>query len=232
MQQNQVGCKRISANAGQVGCKNLTFVGTWDGHRRTPQMDHLVCFIAGTLALGATAGAGESNHMGIAKEIAAACNEMYVQTKTGLAPEITFFEPDGRLNIKTADAHNLLRPETVESLFYLYRLTGDKMYQDWGWKIFNAFEQHAKVEGGGYSSLRNVLHVPPGLRDKMESFFLAETIKYFFLLFDDSKTLLPLNKFVINTEAHPLRIYKFRTGGHKDSEGVVLDEFQSQPMHV
>ena len=42
-----------------------------------------------------------------------------------------------------ADSHNLQRPETVESLFYLYRLTGNKTYQDWGWRIFDAFNKWA-----------------------------------------------------------------------------------------
>ena len=41
----------------------------------------------------------------------------------------------------------------------------------------------------------------------MESFFIGETLKYLFLLFDDSRTLLPLDKFVFNTEAHPLPIF-------------------------
>merc|ERR1712228_275829 len=103
---------------------NLTFVGTYDGRSMTPQMDHLVCFLAGTLALGVSEGAGEDGHMDIAREIMASCHQMYSQTKSGLAPEIIFFEKDGNINIKPQDSHYLLRPETVESLFYLYRFTG------------------------------------------------------------------------------------------------------------
>jgi len=61
------------------------------------------------------------------------------------------------------------------------------------------------VEGGGYSSLQSV--VRGGFRDKMESFFLGETLKYFFLLFDNSKIgLIPLEHYVFNTEAHPFPI--------------------------
>merc|ERR1712190_327008 len=101
-----------------------------------------------------------------------------------------------------------------------------KIFQEWGWEIFKNFEKYAKVEGGGYSSLKSVLHDPPGMRDKMESFFLAETIKYLFLLFGDSKEQVPLDKFVINTEAHPMRIYKFPNGGHEESTGVVVDEIR------
>lgn len=40
---------------------------------------------------------------------------------------------------KTADAHSLLRPEFVESLWYMYQITGNTTYQDWGWQIFQVF---------------------------------------------------------------------------------------------
>lgn len=46
---------------------------------------------------------------------------------------------------QTADRHNLLRPETVESFFYLYRFTGDKKYQDWGWEILQSFNKYTRV---------------------------------------------------------------------------------------
>lgn len=60
------------------------------------------------------------------------CNKMYTEMATGLAPEITFFNMDNKagedLIVKEQDSHNLLRPETVESLFVMHRLTGDKKY--------------------------------------------------------------------------------------------------------
>lgn len=46
-----------------------------------------------------------------------------------------------------------------------------------------------------------------GYRDKMESFFLGETLKYFFLLFSDDFTVINLNKWIINTEAHPFPVW-------------------------
>nr|XP_020744182.1 endoplasmic reticulum mannosyl-oligosaccharide 1,2-alpha-mannosidase-like [Odocoileus virginianus texanus] len=107
-----------------------------------------------------------------------------------------------------ADRHNLLRPETVESLFYLYRLTGDRKYQDWGWEILHSFNTYTRVPSGGYSSISNVQdprHPQP--RDKMESFFLGETLKYLYLLFSDDPDLLSLDTYVFNTEAHPLPIW-------------------------
>ncbi|KAL7618476.1 hypothetical protein Lser_V15G01737 [Lactuca serriola] len=54
--------------------------------------------------------------------------------------------------IKHADRHNLLCPETLESLFVLYRITEDSKYREWGWSIFEAFEKYTKVESGGYTS--------------------------------------------------------------------------------
>jgi endoplasmic reticulum Man9GlcNAc2 1,2-alpha-mannosidase len=88
----------------------------------------------------------------------------------------------------------------------MYFLTGDSTYQDWGWKIFQSFEKYTK-QADGYSSISDVRsqeHVRP--RDKMESFFLAETLKYFYLLFDE-KNLFPFEQWIFNTEAHPLPIY-------------------------
>jgi mannosyl-oligosaccharide alpha-1,2-mannosidase len=51
--------------------------------------------------------------------------------------------------------------------------------------------------------------VPPAFRDKMESFFLSETLKYFYLLFSD-KVIIPFDKYVINTEAHLLPIFEIK----------------------
>ena len=113
-------------------------------------------------------------------------------------------------SVQDADAHNLLRPETVESLFVMHQLTKDKQYQDWGWEIFKAFEKYTKVSSGGYSSIRSVKNAAgPGWRNKMESFFTGETLKYFYLLFEDPNNFanaLPLDEWVFNTEAHPLPV--------------------------
>lgn len=104
------------------------------------------------------------------------------------------------------DAHNLLRPETLESMFYLYRFTGDKKYRDQAWQIFLAFEKHTKLPEG-YSSIHNVKDSRnPRFSDKMESFFLAETLKYLYLIFSDDPQLISLDKYVFNSEGHPLPI--------------------------
>ncbi|KAL6465303.1 hypothetical protein MHYP_G00254360 [Metynnis hypsauchen] len=189
----------------------LTFVGELSHGHFTPKMDHLVCFLPGTLALGAHHGLA-AEHMELAQQLMETCYQMYTQMETGLAPEIAHFSMQTGsiqdVDVKLADRHNLLRPETVESLFYLYRFTKDKKYQNWGWEILQSFNTYTRVETGGYTSINNVRDPKyPSPRDKMESFFLGETLKYFYLLFSDDPNLISLDKYVFNTEAHPLPIW-------------------------
>ncbi|KAJ2401586.1 hypothetical protein GGI23_001300 [Coemansia sp. RSA 2559] len=115
----------------------------------------------------------------------------------------------GSKGIMATDSRYLLRPETLESLFILYRVTEDPKYQEWGWNIFLGIEKYTKVQSGGYASLRNVYETGSSgsLDDSMESFFLAETLKYLYLLFSPTD-LISLDEYVLNTEAHPLKIVK------------------------
>jgi hypothetical protein len=131
----------------------------------------------------------------------------------GLAPEYVRFDTApagaaaGAPSMVSADnaPYNLLRPEAVESLFMLWRATGEQRYREWGWEMFQSFERHCRVPGGGYSGVSDVREANPRKNDKQESFWLAETLKYFYLLFSD-ESVLPLDAFVLNTEAHPLRV--------------------------
>lgn len=175
-----------------------------------PKMDELVCFLAGTLALGHHNGMPQS-HWKLAEELGNTCYLTFAQQPTFLAPEISYFNTvkdssKKDINVKPNDAHYLLRPETVESLWYLYYFSGNKTYQDWGWKIFQGIEKYCKVSGGytTISNVRNPLDTRP--KDKMESFFLGETLKYLYLLFADRHEF-PLDQWVFNTEAHPLPVY-------------------------
>jgi len=88
----------------------------------------------------------------------------------------------------------------------MWRFTKDPKYREWGWKMFAAFERHTKVPNGGYSGIKNVNIDGGGAKDDtMQTFWIAESLKYFLLLFSDDEAL-DLTKYVINTEAHPLRI--------------------------
>jgi mannosidase alpha-like ER degradation enhancer 2 len=93
-----------------------------------------------------------------------------------------------------------LRPEIVESSYYLYHYTGDPEYRRMGEKIFDDFVKYCRTDSG-YAALADV--ITKQKRDEMESFVLAETFKYFYLLFAPSETL-QFDKVIFNTEAHPL----------------------------
>ena len=245
----------------------------------SPKMDHLVCFMPGTIALGATGGLRlseakkspkwtrqQDEEILLAQELMKTCWATYKITKTGLAPEITYFQLDNPpkmmadmyppsssqpqsvskpldasdesgwkadIDIHRQDRHNLQRPETAESLFYMYRITGDETYRKWGWEMFKSFVKHTAVvehdslfhshdeasDGSdstgthskehdqghiiGFTSLSNADTVPPTRRDNMESFWMAETLKYFYLLFSE-REFISLEEHVFNTEAHPM----------------------------
>lgn len=66
--------------------------------------------------------------------------------------------------LQPADRHNLLRPETVESLFYLYRFTKDAKYRDWGWDILQSFNKYTKVKTTHQSNL-SLIHSHCGSRE-------------------------------------------------------------------
>lgn len=67
------------------------------------------------------------------------------------------------------DRHNILRPEALESLYYLYWITGEEVYRDQAWEIFKAFEAHCPVDRGGYAGLEDVTGVSPAGMDDDET---------------------------------------------------------------
>eukprot|EP00298_Acanthocystis_sp_HF-20_P013373 c20318_g2_i1.p1 GENE.c20318_g2_i1~~c20318_g2_i1.p1 ORF type:complete len:232 (-),score=66.39 c20318_g2_i1:18-713(-) len=175
-----------------------------DGKFRSARMEELVCFAGGMFALGSYYIPNleeKKKHFEVGENLTRTCYEGAIKTKTGIAPESWIFENNETINISQKE--NNLRPETVESIFYMYRLTGDKKYLDWGWNLFQAIEKYAKVPTG-YCGIEDVTRIPVKYSDRMESFFLAETLKYLYLLFSPTD-LISLDSFVFNTEAHPFR---------------------------
>lgn len=101
----------------------------------------------------------------------------------------------------------ILRPEAIESVFYMYRITGDQYWRDVGWNMFTAIDKHTRTVHG-HSAIDDVTRRAPNQLDQMESFWLAETLKYFYLLYDDPDTW-SLDEWVFNTEAHLFRRPKY-----------------------
>ncbi|KAK0673707.1 family 47 putative glycoside hydrolase [Cercophora samala] len=113
------------------------------------------------------------------------------------------FLPPGFTSLN--DKRYILRPEAIESVWYMYRITGDPVWQDKGWKMFESVIKHTQTEVG-HSAIRDVTAKSDagGMDDSMESFWLAETLKYFYLLFAEPG-VVSLDEWVLNTEAHPFR---------------------------
>lgn len=98
----------------------------------------------------------------------------------------------------------ILRPEAIESVWYMYRITGDTTWMDKGWQMFQATVRATRTEFAN-SAIDDVLNnSEPGLKDEMESFWIAETLKYYLLLFSEP-SLISLDEWVLNTEAHPFK---------------------------
>jgi Glycosyl hydrolase family 47 len=112
-------------------------------------------------------------------------------------------EPDS-LNYATMqikDANYPLRPEIIESAYYLYHYTQDPKYLSMGQTFFDSLMKYCRTDVG-FAALSDVR--TKAKTDSMESFFFAETMKYLYLLFAPSSTL-DFDSVVFNTEAHPLK---------------------------
>ena len=167
--------------------------GLWYGHadmntgeRGATRFGALDAFLPAVLALG-----GDLDRAGRLME---SCFRMW--TLHGIEPE--------QLDYATMQVVNPgypLRPEALESAYYLYRLTGNERYLDMGRVMFESLVEHTRTETG-YAHLEDV--VTKEKADGMQSFFLAETLKYAYLLFAPPETL-PFDEVIFNTEAHPLR---------------------------
>lgn len=99
--------------------------------------------------------------------------------------------------------HYILRPEAIESVWYMYRITGDAEWMEKGWKMFEATIKATKTRLA-HSAIRDVMMAKPQQQNEMESFWIAETLKYYYLLFSQPD-VISLDEWVFNTEAHPMR---------------------------
>ena len=109
--------------------------------------------------------------------------------------------PPGISHIR--DARYILRPEAIESVFIMYRITGDTTFQDKAWTMFQSIEKHTRTDIA-YAALENVAKQKPVQLNQMESFWMGETLKYFYLIFSEPD-VVSLDEYIFNTEAHPFR---------------------------
>ncbi|KAL3697129.1 hypothetical protein R1sor_011205 [Riccia sorocarpa] len=135
----------------------------------------------------------------------AAANETHRQfvqvwEKYGVIPERYLFD---REIVHPTERYYPLRPELAESTFFLYQATKDPWYLRVGEVLVNSLNIYTRV-AGGFASVRDVMTME--LEDHQHSFFLSETCKYLYLLFDDS--FLKGGNYVFTTEGHPLPVLR------------------------
>lgn len=207
---------------------------------RDHKIQHLACFTGGMFALGSKLFESPQ-HLDYARRVTESCIWAYTNAPNSIMPETftmlacssshpshnaddcTFdpnvWPPQQFPGFETVlDARYVLRPEAIESVFYMYRITGEQRYQDIAWDMFQAIERHTRTElanaaiqdvtlkidrdgNGGAESGAKELEKD----NSMESFWLAETLKYFYLVFS-APEVVSLDEWVFNTEAHPFRL--------------------------
>ncbi|XP_072736839.1 mannosyl-oligosaccharide 1,2-alpha-mannosidase IB isoform X2 [Ciconia boyciana] len=212
----------------------LTFIGEWKNGHLERKMGHLTCFAGGMFALGADGSRDDKagHYLQLGAEIAHTCHESYDRTTLKLGPEA--FKFDGGVEavaVRQNEKYYILRPEVIETYWYMWRFTHDPKYRQWGWEATQslasfscpscgtecqdccivdqrntckAIDKYCRVSGG-FSGVKDVYSSSPTYDDVQQSFFLAETLKYLYLLFSNDD-LLPLDNWVFNTEAHPLPV--------------------------
>ncbi|XP_047524243.1 ER degradation-enhancing alpha-mannosidase-like protein 3 [Pieris napi] len=114
-----------------------------------------------------------------------------------------------------------LRPEFLESTYFLHRATGDDHYLQVGKTVLKALQQYTRVPCGyaAVNDVRTRIH-----EDRMDSFVLAETFKYLFMLFGEDKDLpIKLEDYVLTTEAHFLPLW-LATDGKNSTLNIRVDD--------
>ncbi|EFY99512.1 glycoside hydrolase family 47 protein [Metarhizium robertsii ARSEF 23] len=198
---------------------------TFTGKREsTAQMQHLTCFVGGMYALAGKL-VGRNDYVDLAARLTAGCVWGYDSFPTNIMPEGTELVkcenmdqpcpyeqdrfsagssknlPGGFLRIN--DGRYMLRPEGIESVFYMWRVTGDPVWRDAAWRMWEGIVKETETELA-FASIQDASMHGSAKLDSMETFWLAETTKYFFLTFED-EDVINLDEWVFNTEAHPMR---------------------------
>ncbi|HYB58901.1 MAG TPA: glycoside hydrolase family 47 protein [Candidatus Acidoferrales bacterium] len=189
--------------------------GLWYGHvhmnsgkRRATYFGALYAFFPAVLALG-----GDLARAGRLED---SCYKMW--TLFGAAPEVLDYKA-----MKVVLGSYQLRPEIIESAYYLYHYTGDEKYRRMGAAIFNSIIERCKTEAG-FAALADVR---TGVKtDAMESYLLAEVMKYSYLLFAPP-VAFDFEKVIFNTEAHPIwrnGASSFKKRSHQTATHSGLDQ--------
>jgi mannosyl-oligosaccharide alpha-1,2-mannosidase len=107
--------------------------------------------------------------------------------------------------ISIPDTRYNLRPETIESIFVLYRVTGREDLLDIAWELFEKIQNATKTSDANAALADVTTNGEPVHNDSMESYWMAHTLKYFYLIFGPPD-VLSLDEYVFNSGGHPLKL--------------------------
>lgn len=187
--------------------KKLLGIGVSSGSRVHPMQEHLATFAGGMFAYGAVADNPEAERdLNISCRLAKSYAEVYKGFKSGVMAEQVQYNTDDQndpSDFRVAVDKYILRPESVESVYYAWKWTGEQAFRDYAYDMFKGIEKSTRTTYG-HSEITGIDSDRPHHLDVQESFFLAETLKYLYLTFADSRVVSPVD-WVFNTEAHPLK---------------------------
>ncbi|KAH8170658.1 glycosyl hydrolase family 47 domain-containing protein [Sarocladium implicatum] len=176
-----------------------------------PETEHLACFAGGMYALaGRLLNRGHFTDLGA--RLTRGCVWAYESFQTNIMPEIVELVacesrykpcpydpealPSGRAKnlpagfVRVRDTEYRLRPEAIESVFYMWRTTGEKTYREAAWSMWKGIVRETETD--------------LAFATVDDTFWMGETLKYFYLIFSEHH-VLSLDDWVFNTEAHPFK---------------------------
>lgn len=203
------------------------------------RMSEASCSLPGLIGLSLTSGRSilsarqakswskeKEAELDFAKKLLKTCWAIHTSQPTGLSPiEVSILvrerataEAEKEIPLATnreisavvgAKAHHQA-PATLESLYYLFTITGDETYRKWGWDLFTAYRNHTLGPSGeGFYGLDDVTMVPPKTADRLNDLWFSKTLKFFYLLFSDQHAV-ELDKVVFNSAGHILPRFKLQ----------------------
>ncbi|OAA45666.1 Glycoside hydrolase, family 47 [Metarhizium rileyi] len=188
------------------------------------QMQHLTCFAGGMYALAGKL-VERKDYVDLGARLTAGCVWGYDSFPTNIMPESTELVRCEKLDgpcpyqedkfpggkdkdlpsgfLQVSDAKYMLRPEGIESVFYMWRITGDAIWREAAWRMWEGIVKETETETA-FACIQDASKHGSAKMDSMETFWLAETLKYFYLTFED-ESVINLDEWVFNTEAHPVK---------------------------
>lgn len=200
------------------GASDLTVVGESYFTGTEPvyhaQLSQQACSSAATIGLGARL-LNKEQHLNFSLNYTDTCLWLHESSLGGLGPEELVLK-DYRLrgshnnSMPISEIYDPMfrgTPETIESVFYMWRLTGDRQWQDRGWNLFTRWVE-ATISPSGFAELSDVtqdVKDDGNKLDRQNGALVSEHLKYLYLLFSDPQ-VISLDGYVLNAAGHAFQV--------------------------